>query len=238
MTAASAVQAEDLLPVRSRIRWGAILAGSVLALALSLLLGLLGTATGLSVGDRVSSPALGNSAALFAIFVTAVCLFVGGYVASQLTAGETHIEGGLYGIFVWATVFAMLVALAGSGVRLGANALAGVATAGRVAAENTSPADWEAAARQAGVPQERLDEWKQRAKDAPAAARQAADDPQTRQAVSDAAARTTWYAFFGAWLSMLAAAAGGYLGSGPTFRVVPSPVARTDRTGRPIPAGV
>jgi hypothetical protein len=234
MTAESPAQTEDLLPVRSRISWGAILAGSVLAVALSLLLGLLGTATGLSLGDRVSNPTLGNSAALFAVFVTAVCLFAGGYVASQLTAGENAVEGSLYGIFVWATVFAMLVALAGSGVRIGASALAGVASAGRVAADNTTQGDWEATARQAGVPQDRIEEWKQRAKDAPAAARDAANDPQTRQAVADGAARTAWYAFFGAWVSMMAAAAGGYLGSGATVRVVTTPVARSYPDNRPV----
>ena len=40
------VHAEDLIPVRSRITWGAILAGSVLALSLYFLLALLGGAVG------------------------------------------------------------------------------------------------------------------------------------------------------------------------------------------------
>ena len=193
-----------------------ILAGSVLALSLYFLLALLGSAVGFSISDKVTAHNLGNGAAVYAVVVTAVCLFFGGYVASQLTTGENKVEGSLYGIFVWATVLAMLMWLMASGVKVGFNSLIGIATAGKVAADNTRPGDWEASARQAGVPQERLDEWRQKAKDAPAAARQAAEDPQNQQAAADAATRVTWYAFFGAWVSMMAAAAGGYVGSGPT----------------------
>lgn len=58
--------------------------------------------------------------------------------------------------------------------------------------------DWEAAARQAGVPADRIEEWKQPARDTPAAAWQAAEDPQNQQAAADAATRVTWYAFIGA----------------------------------------
>jgi hypothetical protein len=70
------------------------------------------------------------------------------------------------------------------------------------------------------VSQEKIEEWRLKAKAAPAEARQAAEDPQTRQAAADAATRVTWYTFFGAWLSMAAAALGGYVGAGPTFRIV------------------
>lgn len=214
------VKSEDLVPVRSRIAWPAIIAGSVLALALYFLLALLGSAIGFSVGDKVSAQSLSVGAAVYAIAITAVCLFLGGCVASQLTTGENKMEGTLYGIFVWATVFALLMWMMASGVRVGFNAMVGVATAGTVTANSTSQADWEASARQAGVPQERIDEWKAKAKDAPAAAKQAAEDPANQKAAAEAATRVTWYAFFGAWVSMMAAAAGGYVGSGPTIRLL------------------
>jgi hypothetical protein len=234
MVADTAVRAEDLVPVRSRISWGAIVAGSVLALSLYFLLALLGGAIGFSLGDKLTAQSLGVGAAVYAIAITAVCLFLGGYVASQLTTGENKIEGSLYGIFVWATVFAILLWLMASGVRIGFNAMVGVATAGTVAADNTRQADWEASARQAGVPQDRIEEWKQKAKDAPAAARQAAEDPQNQKAAADAVTRVTWYTFFGAWIAMMAAAGGGYVGSGPTLRLLAVSTGRVERTNPPV----
>ena len=139
------------MPVRSRIAWPAIVAGSVLALSMYLLLALLGSAIGFSVGDKVSAHSLSVGAGVYAIVVTAACLFLGGCVASQLTTGENKVEGALYGIFVWAVVLAMLLWLTASGVKVGYNAMVGVATAGTLATSNTSQADWEASARQAWV---------------------------------------------------------------------------------------
>lgn len=237
MVTDTAVHAEDVVPVRSRISWGAVVAGSVLALSLYFLLALLGSAVGFSVGDRVNPHNLATGAAVYAIAVTAVCLFIGGYVASQLTTGENKVEGSLYGIFVWATVFALLLWLTATGVKVGFNAMVGVAAAGTVAADTTRSGDWEASARQAGIAQERIDELKARAKDAPASAKRAVEDPQNQQAAADAATRVTWYAFFGAWVSMMAAAAGGYIGSGPTLRLFAVSYGRAERDGRPVLAG-
>jgi hypothetical protein len=42
----------------------------------------------------------------------------------------------------------------------------------------------------------------------------------SRRELEEAATRTAWYAFFGAWVSMVAAAAGAYVGAGPRFRLV------------------
>ena len=124
----------------------------------------------------------------------------------------------LFGLLVWAVVFAMLLWLMASGVRTGFNAMVGMASAGGVA-ETTAAEDFESAARRYGVPQPQIDDWKQRAKDAPAAGR-AVEDAQHRQAAADAATRVTWYAFLGTLASMLAASAGGYLGAGRQFWVV------------------
>ena len=123
------IHPQDVAPVHSRISWGAIVAGSVLALALYFLLTLLGGAIGLTINDRTTAQGLGNAAAVWAIAVTALCLFVGGVVASQLTVGESKMESALYGLLVWAVVFAMLLWLMATGVRLGFNAMVGAATA-------------------------------------------------------------------------------------------------------------
>jgi len=233
MVTDSVVHTEDLVPVRSRIAWGAIFAGSALSISLYFLLTILGGAIGFSISDKANAKDLGVAAAIYAIVITALCLFIGGYMASQLTTGENKLEGGLYGIFVWATVFGMLLFLMTSGVSMGFNAMVGTATAGKVALDNDKSSDWEASARQAGVPQDRLDEWKQKANNAPANAANAARDPQNQQAAADAATRVSWYAFFGAWISMMAAAAGGYLGSGPTFELLGVSVGRRTNPTRP-----
>jgi len=234
------VDTEDVMGVRSRISWGAIVAGSVLSLALYFLLTLLGGAIGLSVSDKFAGKNIGFAAAIYAIVVTAVCLFIGGFVASQLTTGENKCEAAMYGLLVWAAVFTMLLWLMATGVRAGFNTMVGVATVGSnvadATAQNTTQADWENAAARAGVPPERINEWKEKIKSAPADAKATLENPETKakaeQAARDAAevtTRVTWWSFLGTLVSMIAAAAGGYLGAGPTLRLFAVPVATTVR---------
>src|SRR5215207_9699260 len=101
MVANDTVKAEDIVPVDSRIAWGPVLAGSVLALGTYLLLTLVGTALGLSVHGRVSDRGLAAGAVGWAIVVTAWSLFVGGFIASLFTTGENKFEGAVYGVIVW-----------------------------------------------------------------------------------------------------------------------------------------
>ena len=238
----SHVDLEDVSGVRSRISWGAIMAGSVLALALYFLLTLLGGAIGFSVSDKFEGRNIGIAAAVYAIVVTAVCLFAGGFVASQLTAGENKREAVVYGLLVWAAVFTMLLWLMATGVRSGFNAMVGVATAGttvaNATAQNTSQADFEEAAHRAGYSQQQLEDLKQRVKNAPADAKAAAEDPATKaqaeqraREAGEVATRVTWWSFFGTLISMLAAAAGGFVGAGPSFRLFAIPVARRTSIG-------
>ncbi len=235
MVGVSSVHAEDVASVRSRISWGAIVAGSVLALALYFLLTLLGGAIGFSIGDKTSAQSLGIAAAVWAIIVTAACLFAGGFVASQLTVGENKREAAAYGLLVWALVFAMLLWLMATGVKAGFNAMVGVATTGAVvgdaAAKNTTQEDWETGARRAGIPQTDIDAANQKLKNAPAQVKATIEDPATKEnaerklhEAGDAATRVTWYTFLGTLISMLAAAAGGYVGAGATFRLFAVPV--------------
>ncbi len=226
------VDVGDMVGVRSRISWGAIVAGSVLSLALYFLLTLLGGAIGLSVSDKFAGKNIGLAAAVYAIVVTAACLFVGGFVASQLTTGENKREAAMYGLLVWAAVFTMLLWLMATGVRAGFNTMVGVATVG----SNVADADWETGAQRAGVPPERINEWKEKIKSAPADAKATLEDPATKakaeQAARDAAevtTRVTWWSFLGTLISMIAAAVGGYVGAGPTLRLFAVPVASSVR---------
>ena len=227
------VDVEDMVGVRSRISWGAIVAGSVLSLALYFLLTLLGGAIGLSISDKFAGRNIGFAAAVYAIVVTAACLFVGGFVASQLTTGENKREAAMYGLLVWAAVFTMLLWLMATGVRAGFNTMVGVATVGSnvadATAQNTTQSDWENAAQRAGVPLEKI-------KSAAADAKATLEDPATKakaeQAARDAAevtTRVTWWSFLGTLISMIAAAVGGYVGAGPTLRLFAVPVASTVR---------
>jgi hypothetical protein len=214
------LRAEDVLPVRSRVSWGAIIAGAVMALAAYLILTLLGAAIGFSVSDRVRPENLQTGAAIWAILTTAIALFLGGWVTTQLTVGENKTEAIIHGVIMWGVVLAMLLWLMASGVRAGFNAVVGMADVGHTVARNTTTEDWEAAARRAGVSQETIDEWRRKAADAPGNVRRSAEDPATQQAATEAATRASWWALLGTLLSMAAAVAGALVGAGPTFRLL------------------
>jgi hypothetical protein len=216
----TAVGVEDLVPVRSRVSWGAIFAGAVIALTAYLILTLLGSAIGLTVTDNVRGSTLGTGAAVWAILTTAVALFLGGWITSQCTVGENKTEAVVHGIIMWGVVLALILWLVSAGLRAGFNAMWGVASFTDTAARNATAEDWEAAARRANVPQETINEWKQKAKDAPAAVRQAAEDPANRQAAAEYATQATWWTLLGTLLSMAAAVVGALVGAGPTFRLL------------------
>jgi hypothetical protein len=240
------VGAEDVMPVRSRISWAPIIAGSVVALSLYFLLTLLGAALGFSISDKTSTQGLAIGAAVYAITMTAICLFIGGLVASQLSVGENKLEGALYGVLVWAVVFAMLMWLMASGVKAGFNAMVGVATAGSAVGNTTAQlnapqsinvaqpdVNWEESARRAGFTQQQIDEVKKTRDNATAQVKATVEDPALKQKAEEAARQAgesattvSWLTFAGTLIAMLAAVAGGRFGAGPTFQlfaVTPAP---------------
>jgi len=202
------ISAEHRTSVGTRISWGAVCAGVVLTLAIQFLLGILGAAVGVSVGDQVNSSNLQTGAIIWAILTSVTSLFVGALVTSLMTERENKIEAVISGIIMWAVVFAVLLFMGAAGIRGGLGVMSGMSDATRTSAEP----GWEASAKQAGVTQQQIDEWR-------AKANNTAQDPQSQQAARDAAKRFTWYAFAGTWIGMIVAAIGGYVGAGPTFRV-------------------
>src|SRR5436190_9189716 len=93
------VRYEDVAPLRSRISWGAIIAGGVTALACALVLTLFFAGVGLSLtAADVRSNALEIGSLVAAVVTVIVAMFVGGWVTTQLTAGETSREAILHGI--------------------------------------------------------------------------------------------------------------------------------------------
>ncbi len=204
---------EDLVSVGTRISWGAICAGTLLALAVYFLLATLGSAVGLSISDRMNPTNLQTGAVIWAFLTTIVALFLGGLVTSQFTAGENKTEAVVSGIIMWALLFTMLLVLGGAGIRAGFNAMQGMANSALTPAASS----WETAAREAGVPADQIEEWRRRQGES---SDKAVQGSRNQQEVLDAATRISWYVFAGTWLSMLAAALGALVGAGPTFRLI------------------
>lgn len=207
----------DLIGVKSRICWGAILGGTVFALATYFVLTLFLAAVGISLteaGVRDNAVGIGVLGAM--ILVIAVALFLGGWVSSLLTAGETRQEAWIYGVLTWAAVMGISVAMVGMGVRGGYYAVLG----GTMAAQNNDriPA-WEDAARQAGVSQQQIDSAK--ASVDPARVRAEATNPENQEKAREAAMAAAWAALVGTMLSMAAAVCGALTGRGTVFRLFP-----------------
>lgn len=210
-TTVSAVEMRDISPVRSRVSWGAIVAGAMFALAIYFLLSVLGVALGLSVTERVGDAQLGRGAALWAVVAMWISLFTGGCVTSRCTVGESKTEAMLYGIIVWGVVFAMLLWLTAAGVRIGFNAMLGAAStpAGRDILNQSTP--------------DQTNSRELTREQAATELRQAAEDP--------AAKRAAWWAFGGLFLSMLAAVGGAVAGAGPSLILLSGLTAREQRSG-------
>lgn len=218
------VGVEDLMPVRSRVSWGAIFAGAVVAMATYLVLTLLGGAIGLSVSDNVRGETLGTGAAIWAIITAIASLFLGGWVTTQCAVGENKMEAIVHGVIMWGAFFAMVLWMVASGVRGGFNAMLGATYAGAAASRNVTADDWEGAARRAGVSQEQINQWRESVRNAPARAREAVEDPANREAASDTAKAAAWWTLLGTLMSLAAAVFGALVGSGPSFRLLTVPV--------------
>ena len=206
----------DVLAVRSRVSWGAVFAGAVVALAIHFVLTLLGSAVGLSVGDDVGWSEVGIGATVWAILATILALFAGGWVTSQAMAGENRKEAAVHGIIMWGLVFAIVMWLISAGIRSGFNAMVGTSYAG-VAAESAGAQNWQTGARQAGVSQEQINQWQQTAGNATAG--NTAEGASAEEA-SDTAAAVAWWTLLGVILSLAAAVGGAIVGSGPSFRLL------------------
>ncbi|WP_157369889.1 hypothetical protein [Zavarzinella formosa] len=200
--------------VGSRISWGAVMGGAAVALGIYYLLGILTTAVGLSVYDGVTARDLTAGTVVWLIIVTCIAMFCGAFVTNLFTVGEDSEEAVLLGLITWATVTTILVLFGAMGLKSGLNAVVGV-----VDVANRSAPNWEQAARENGISQDRINAWK-------AEANAKVDDPEARREARAAARRLAWITFAGVWLSMFAAAGGAHAGKGPAFRFVPIVVSR------------
>jgi hypothetical protein len=96
---------------RRRISWGAILAGTIAALAVQLLFTLLG----ISIGAWVADPArgtegmrgIGTGAGIWALVSFIIALFCGGWIAGRMAGLVNKLDGMLEGFLVWSAVTAL-----------------------------------------------------------------------------------------------------------------------------------
>src|SRR5262245_9331540 len=220
----------DLVGVKSRVSWSAILAGAVMALACYLVLTLLLAAVGVSLTDAgVRANAVGTTVLICAILAIVVSMFLGGWVSAQMTVGENEREAGLYGILTWAAVTAASLFLVSVGVRAGYLAAIG----GSVVVQNNERIPpWEEVARQAGVPEAQRAAAKEKID--PARAREIANDPANQEKARQAAMAGAWIALVGTMLSMAAAVGGAMVGRGTAFRLYPVVLGRREDRPRVV----
>jgi len=143
----------------SYVDWPAILAGTIVAVAISTLLTTFGAAVGLSAtspyeGEGISATALGIATAIYVVWVVVSSFLAGGYIAGRLRRSiadanehEREMRDGSHGLVVWALGAVLLAWIAASSVtgvvKAGAQAASSVASgAGQVlqsVTQNTNP---------------------------------------------------------------------------------------------------
>jgi hypothetical protein len=178
-------------------RWGGIIAGVFVTLAVLVVLGEIGVATGLSSfepGDRAVSYAWG--AGIWGFLSVAVAFFLGGGTAACLSRLGTPRTGLFHGSMVWA-VAVPLIGFLGAVLAIGAVTAGSVTAAAAAAVDSATPAP------DALTPQERADATR---------ARREATSPATIREASKVAGATGWAMVGGLLLALGAATAGGRLG--------------------------
>jgi len=107
------------------LRWGAIFAGAVAALALQIVLMMLGAGVGLAlynpITDQNPLADFGAGAAVIQGITAVISLWAGGWVAGRFLGRAGNKSGGLHGFMVWslATVAAIVALSTGAGWALG-----------------------------------------------------------------------------------------------------------------------
>jgi len=224
--------ATDLLAVKSRVSWGAIIAGAMISLTIYVVLSLLGLALGVELAVRGGDRNLGAGAAIYSIVTLLLSLFFGGWATSRLAVGESKLEAVLYGMILWGVFFLGLIWLLGTGVRTGFGAMVGVASGAYTA--DDGQVDAEAVTRnlkQAGFDEATVNKYRSyydRLKNNPGAAgdvgRDVKNDPevqQTARQAADGARATTWWTLLGVLVSVATVIVGSLMGSGELLQPVP-----------------
>lgn len=144
----TSTMATDAATVR-RVSWGAIFAGTVVALALMVFFTTLGLAIGAAVVDPLyeSNPlsGLGTGSGVYLIVTQLISLGIGGFAAARLAGVPRTVSSLLHGAAVWslATVLLAWAAVSGGGALFGAasTAVSSTATGAANIAQAVTPED-------------------------------------------------------------------------------------------------
>ncbi len=109
---------------KTQISGSAILLGALIAIALQVLMGFLGSALGLSVLDLREGNLPGTgvlvSVGIFAVLSVGFSFLVGGYIASRMSHQKLRFDSVIHGLGIWAVVtFLMMVVFARVGTQIG-----------------------------------------------------------------------------------------------------------------------
>ena len=103
----------------SKVSWGAVLAGVVLALATQILLNMLGVGIGAAtldpaIGDSPSAMSFSIGAGLWFALSTILAALAGGYAAGRLAGVPRESTAGWHGLTAWALTTLVIFYLLGS----------------------------------------------------------------------------------------------------------------------------
>lgn len=187
----------------SRVSWGAIFAGTFVAMFFQILLGLLGLAIGLSIVDpargETAGPTIGIGTGVWLVIITLISVFAGTFTAGRLAGLSAKYDGLMHGIATLAFLTVLSIFMVSSGV---SNVVGGALSLGVNAAR---------------VPQvqQALPSGAQLQQPTGAAAPAQMSPQQQQQAAQQAdkyATAASWITFITALLSLIVAAVGGYIG--------------------------
>lgn len=104
---------------RSRLSWGAILAGLVVTLVTQLLLNLIGVAVGAESFARLfsggaSAASVSTGAGIWFVISSILAALVGGYAAGRFSGGQNEANAGWHGLTTWALTVLLLTYLLSS----------------------------------------------------------------------------------------------------------------------------
>lgn len=212
---ATLVSTTDAPALLSRVSWGAIFSGTVIALGLMVLLGVLGTAFGFRAIDPQQGSAfdgVGIGAGIWWIGTSIIALGVGGYIAGHLSGIPEKRSATAHGASVWGLLTIAMLWLGASTTGAAVNTAMGAVTGAAEAVATAARSGTQAVLEPGGVSQ---DEAVDRAENAIEAVEGEIADVdeeqlrtqagQTAESALDALSTASWYAFFASLLSLVAA---------------------------------
>ncbi len=110
-----------LRDTHTRVSWGAIFAGVVIAVAVQLVLGILGAGIGLTMVDPVAgttpgAAGFGIGAGIYWLVTTVVALGAGGYAAARVAGVHERFDALVHGLVVWGVTLILTLYLLTSAV--------------------------------------------------------------------------------------------------------------------------